>query len=174
MFVGGGCGAEFAGVGRKGGELGCGAAEGAGAVEEVAGMGAKAAERAACGGGTDEDDVGEDDVGRRLRGVTAGERDVVGGGEGEEAVEKTIEPARVAGDGFRHGEGEECGEGLGSHGGEIAEAAGQGAMADGGWAMPVAAKVAIFEGEVGGDEQLVAVGWFEDGAVVADAEADGV
>ena len=40
--------------------------------------------------------------------------------------------------------------------------------------MPGAAKVAAFEGEVGGDEELVVGRWFEDGAVVADAEADAV
>ena len=40
--------------------------------------------------------------------------------------------------------------------------------------MPLAAKVTIFEREVGGDEDLVAGGWFEDRAVVADSEADGV
>jgi hypothetical protein len=46
-------------------------------------------------------------------------------------------------------------------------------VADGGGRVPVAAEVAAFEGEVGGDEELVAGGWFEDGAVVADAEANG-
>jgi hypothetical protein len=38
--------------------------------------------------------------------------------------------------------------------------------------VPVAAEVAAFEREVGGDEKFVAGGRFEDGAVVADAEAD--
>ena len=47
-------------------------------------------------------------------------------------------------------------------------------MADGGGRVPVAAEMAVFEREVGGDEEFVAGGWFEDGAVVADAEADGV
>ncbi len=109
-----------------------------------------------------------------MRGVAAGEWDVVGGGEREQAIEEAVEPAGIAGDGFWQGEGEKSGEGLGSHGGEIAEAAGERAMADGGGAMPVAAKVAIFEREVGGDEEFVAGGWFEDGAVVADAEANRV
>ena len=98
----------------------------------------------------------------------------MGGGEGEEAVEEAVEEERRAGDGFWQGEGKECGEGFGSHGGEIAEAAGQGAMADGSGVVPGAAEVAVFEGEVGGDEELVMGGWFEDGAVVADAEADAV
>jgi len=47
-------------------------------------------------------------------------------------------------------------------------------MADGGWGVPLAPKVSAFEGEVSGDEELVAGGWFEDGAVVADAEWNGV
>ncbi len=40
--------------------------------------------------------------------------------------------------------------------------------------MPLTTKVSIFQGKVGGDEELVAGGWLEDGAVVADAEADAV
>jgi hypothetical protein len=39
--------------------------------------------------------------------------------------------------------------------------------------VPVAAEVAEFEREVGGDKDFVAGGRGEDGAVVADAEADG-
>jgi hypothetical protein len=35
--------------------------------------------------------------------------------------------------------------------------------------VPVAAEVAAFEGEVGGDEEVVVGGRDEDGAVVADA-----
>jgi len=38
--------------------------------------------------------------------------------------------------------------------------------------VPMAAKVAVFKGEVGGNEELVVGRWFEDGTVVADAEAD--
>jgi hypothetical protein len=39
--------------------------------------------------------------------------------------------------------------------------------------MPVAAEVAAFEGEVGGDEEVVVRWGFEDGAIVADTEAKG-
>ena len=51
-------------------------------------------------------------------------------------------------------------------------------MADGGGRVPSvlagrAAEVAAFEGEVGGDEKLVAGGRLEDGAVVADAQTNG-
>ena len=93
--------------------------------------------------------------------------------EGEQAVEKAIEPAGVARGGYGESEGEKCRERSGSHGSEIGEAAGQGAVADGGRGVPGAAKVAAFEAEVGGDEEFVAGRRGEDGAVVADAEADG-
>ena len=46
-------------------------------------------------------------------------------------------------------------------------------MADGGGRVPVAAEVPAFERHVGGDDDLVAAGRGEDGAVVADAEAEG-
>jgi len=46
-------------------------------------------------------------------------------------------------------------------------------VSDGGGGVRGTAKVAAFEGEVGGDEEFVVGGRFEDGAVVADAEADG-
>lgn len=44
-------------------------------------------------------------------------------------------------------------------------------MADGAGRVPVAAEVAAFEGEVGSDKEFVAGRRCEDGAVVADAEA---
>ena len=97
VVVGCGCGAEFAWGGGEGGEFGGGAAEGAGDVEEVAGAGAGAAEGAACGGGAEEDDVGEDEVGGGFGGVAAGEGNVVGCGEGEEAVEEAVEQDGVCG-----------------------------------------------------------------------------
>ena len=46
-------------------------------------------------------------------------------------------------------------------------------MADGGGGVKVATEVSVLEGEVGGDEDLVATGRMKDGAVVADAEGDG-
>ena len=56
------------------------------------------------------------------------------------------------------GEGEEGGERGCAHGGEIAEAAGEAAVADGFGRMQVAAEVPVFEGEVGGDEDFGAGG----------------
>jgi len=84
-----------------------------------------------------------------------------------------VEEAGSAGYVGWHGEGEERGEGLRTHGGEVAEAAREGTVADGGGSVPGAAEVAFFEAEIGGDEEFVAGGRFQDGAVVADAEADG-
>jgi hypothetical protein len=46
------------------------------------------------------------------------------------------------------------------------------AYRDGG--VEAAAEVAVLEGEVGGDEDLVAAGRAEDGAVIADAQGDGL
>lgn len=93
-------------------------------------------------------------------------------GEGQESVEKAVQEVGIARGGFWKREGEESCERSGAHGGEIAEAAGEGAMTDGGGGVPIAAEVTAFQGEVGSNEELVTGGWLEDGAVVADAEAD--
>ena len=45
-------------------------------------------------------------------------------------------------------------------------------MADGGGGVQVAAEVTSFKGEVGGDEDLGAGGWLEDGAVVTDSQGE--
>jgi len=94
-------------------------------------------------------------------------------GEGAKAGEEAVDPYATL-PGREHlcgkGEGEECGEGARTHGGEVAEAAGERAVADGSGGWRSRRKVAAFEGEVGGDEELVAAGRAEDGAVVADAE----
>src|SRR6185312_1973337 len=67
---------------------------------------------------------------------------------------------------------EEGGERGCAHGGEVAEASGEAAVADGLGRMEVAAEVADFEAEVGGDEDFCVGRRAEDGAVVADAEGD--
>jgi hypothetical protein len=154
-------------------ELGGGSAEGVGDVEEIAGMRAVAAKGAAGGDGAEENDVGQDEVRGGFAGIAAGEGDFAEPGEGEEAVEEGVEPALVAGYGLWQGEREERGEGTGTHGGEVGEPAGEGAMADASGGVEVAAEVAAFEGEVGGDDDFMAAGDAEDGAVVADAERDG-
>ncbi len=80
-----------------------------------------------------------------------------------------VEPCWGASDGYWEGEREKAGERGCAHSGEVAETSGEGAVADGLGGVPVSAEVAAFEGEVGGDEQVVVGGWGENGAVVADA-----
>ena len=106
-------------------------------------------------------------------GVAAGERGLGGGGQGEEAVEEAFDPSGLRGDGAGDGEREESRQRAGAHGGEVGEAAGEGTVADGGGRVPVAAEVTAFERQIGGDDDLVAAGRGKDGAVVADAEAEG-
>ena len=134
MWVRGrGSGSGWAVGGEQGGELGVGSTERAGDVEGVAGVCSGAAQGAARWSGADEDDVGEDEVGGGLGGIATGEGGVVLRGEGAETVEETFDPS-LAGAGanqFRwEREREEGGDGGGSHGGEIAEATGEAAMAD--------------------------------------------
>ena len=90
------------------GEFGCGSAERAGAVQQVSCSCGGAAERAAGGRRADEDDVSEDLVGGRFGGVAAGERDAVRVGKREQAVEKAVEPARIARGGPGQSEREKC------------------------------------------------------------------
>jgi hypothetical protein len=163
--------------GEECGELGVGSSESARDVEDVSGMRSGAAEGAPGGGGADEDDVGEDEVGGGLGGVATGEDGFVLKGEGAETGEEAFDPATTAlRPEHRGGEGEreEGGEGNGSHGSEVAQATGEAAMADGGGWVEVAAKVAVFEGEVGGDEDLVTSRGTKDGTIVADAEGEGL
>ena len=105
----------------------------------------------------------------RLGGVASGEGDGILLGELEEAAKEVVNPAlrEVGGNGER----EERGVGGAAHGGDVAESAGEAAVADGVGGMPFAAEVDAFEGEVGGDEGLGAAGEIEDGAVVSDAES---
>jgi hypothetical protein len=70
------------------------AAEGAGDVEAVPGMGSGTTKRAATGSGADENDVGQDEIGGGFGGIAPGERGAVLSGEraksGEEAVDPTL------------------------------------------------------------------------------------
>jgi hypothetical protein len=97
-------------------------------------------------------------------------------GESAEAGKEAIDPAPAAGGSQQicwKREGEEGGERGGSHSGEVAEAAGEAAMADRGGGVEVATKVSAFQREIGGDNDLAAAGRAKDGAVVADAESEG-
>lgn len=156
-----------------------GAAEVAGDIEGIAGAGAGAEEGAAFGNGADEDDIGEGEG--RLGEVAAGEGRFVVVGEGEQAVVEAVHPGFLLGRALVGGgkgelagqtEGEECGDGAGTHGGKVAEATGQGAVADGLRRVPVEVEVASGEAEVGSDGDLFAGVNAEEGAVVADAERE--
>ena len=69
------------------------------------------------------------------------------------------------------GQGKKGSDGPRAHSSQVAEAARESAMADGLGRVPVEAEVAAGDGEVGGDGQLLAGSKVEQGAVVADAQA---
>ena len=92
-------------------------------------------------------------------------------GDGEEALEESVEPFRGCSCG--QGKGEEDGDGFGAHGGEVAEATGEAAVSGGLGRVPAAAEVDVFERKVGGDADFVVGPGAEESAVVADAEFDG-
>ena len=159
-------------------EFGSSSAEGAGDVDQIADLGSGTEKSTVARELADGDDVGCDGTavaafgdGGRLGGVASGKRDAVLAGQGEEAVEEAREPC--GGQARRDGEREEDGEGVCSHGGEVAEAAGEAAMADGFRRVPVATEVDALQGEVGSDADLLAGFGTEDGAIVANAEAHG-
>ena len=56
---------------------------------------------------------------------------------------------------------------MAAHGGNIAQTAGNAAVAYGGGRVPSAAKMHVFDTEVGGDQQFRAGGRAQDGAIVA-------
>jgi hypothetical protein len=72
------------------GEGGGGSAKGACDVKEMAGAGSGAEQCPSPGNAADEDNVGYGDG--RLGEISAGQRGLVGGGEGEEAVEEGVDP----------------------------------------------------------------------------------
>jgi len=74
---------------------------------------------------------------------------------------------------FWQGEGKEYGQRLPAHGRDIAQPAGQATAPDDFRGMPLAPEVDILEREIGSDQQLVAGGRPQNGAVVPDAGNDG-
>ena len=155
---------------------GCGrSAERAGDVNGVAGAGCGAQEGFAAGDSTDQDDVGEGDGG--FGQISAGQGDAGGVGKAEQAVVEAGHPgdaaAAGANEGGRQAEGDEGGKGARAHGSQIAQSAGEGAMADRLRRMPCEAEVAAIDIEVGGDGDLFAGPGAQQCAIVADAEHDG-
>src|ERR1700733_5694937 len=106
----------------------------------------------------------------RLGGVSAVQAYPKVAGESEQSVHKLVDPA--LGNAARQGERKESGDGLASHGRNIAQAARQTAMADRFRRLPVAAKMDPFEAEVRGDQNLMVAGQAQHGAVVADSSPD--
>jgi len=93
------------------------------------------------------------------------------------AIEEAADPGAAfcrGGQAGGEGEGEKSGERRSAHGGKVAEAAGQRVVADGFGRMEVEEEVADFEGKVGGDEDVGVLWRAEDGAVIADAELEGM
>ncbi len=181
--LGKGLGAMGAGWARVGGsaaehglELGRRAAEGARDPDRIPGPGAGATQGAGRSDLPEQDDVGEEMLAGGLAGVTAGDGDVVFEGEGVQAGEEGIEPAPAdggAGGGGGDGEREKAGERGGAHGGEVAEAAGEAAVAGGASGVGIAAEVAAFDQQIGGDGDLLTGARGEQGAVVTNTERDG-
>lgn len=116
--------------------------------------------------GAQHHDVGENAAGR-FCGVPSrkGHAEVIC--EVQESTHKPVHPGlgQFAGKGQR----EEGGNRFASHGGDVAKPARQAAMADRLGRMPVAAEVDSLEGEIGGDQGLMAARDAENGGIVADA-----
>ena len=158
---------------RQEGEASGGSAKSAGNVEKVAGAGAGAEQGSAARHGTDQNNVGDGEGG--FCQVAACQGRTVGCSQGQKAVEEAVHPGGLAtvGDGerSRQSQREKGGYGTRSHGGQVAEAACQGAMADGFRGVPVEAKVATRNRKIGGNGPFFSRAGGQEGAVVADAEA---
>ena len=140
----------------------------------MAGNRAGAQEGSAAGNGADEHDVGHGEGG--FGQIAAGKGGFIRPGEGEEAVEEALKPGGPAAGGggelARQTQGKEGGYGTSTHGGQVAEAARQGAVANRFGRMPVELEVAAGDGEVGGDGEFLARPWTDESTVVAYAQAD--
>jgi len=99
--------------------------------------------------------------------VAASELDAVAFGEAHQAFKKFVGPALRQF--WWQSKREKAGEGLATHGGDIAEAASKTAVAHAAGGMPLAAKVHVFNGKVSGDEEFVAGGKAHYRTVIADA-----
>lgn len=126
-------------------------------VEKIAGTRTGSEERSSTGDGAGEDDVGDGDG--RFRKVAACQRSLVTGSEREQSVKKAVDPAgltlfRLLDQAGRQAKREECGEGARPHGGQVAEPASEGTVADGFGRVPIKAEMALGDGKVGGYGKL--------------------
>ena len=108
------------------GEGGGGSAKRSSHIKEMARPGCGAEQGSSMWNSADEDDIGDGDG--RLGEVAAGERDFVGCGEGEQAVEEGLNPCGTAatwdGELPGHSEREKSGDGTSAHGGQVAQSPG--------------------------------------------------
>ena len=150
-------------------------AESPGDINGVAGLRAGTQEGFSAGNGADQDDVGEGCGG--FRQIAAGKGDAGGFREAEQAVIEAGHPGCAGTAGVNQGgwqaKGDEGGEGARSHGCQVAQAAGQGTVADGLRGVPGEAEVAAVDAEVGSDGDVFAGAAAQQGAVIADAKGDG-
>jgi hypothetical protein len=157
---------------RKLNQARSGAAKTAGYVEQVARPRAGAEQGLAVLNHTGKDDIRDGD--RRLSQIAACQRGPMGLGESEKSIEEAIHPGAprfcVLDEIGGQTERKKCRDGPRTHRGQVAEAARESTMADCLGSVPVEAKVAAGDGEIGGDGQLLAWAEAKQGAVVANAQ----
>jgi hypothetical protein len=110
-----------------------GPAKRAGDIESIARTGSRAAKGAPSRGGADENDVGQDEISRRFRGIASSERGAMLLGERAKSGEEAVDPAssfsaveQIGG----KSQGEEGCYRRSSHSCKVAETAGEAAMPD--------------------------------------------
>jgi hypothetical protein len=104
---------------------------------------------------------------RRSGNVAARELDAVTFSKLSEAIKKFVSPALRQF--WRKTQGKKAGQRLAAHGGNVAEATSETAVADALSWMPLAAKMNVFNGKVSGDEEFVPGSEAKHSTVVADA-----
>ena len=116
---------------------------------------------------------GHAQVQRPGRGVAAHQRAGVGVGQGEQAAGQGRQPGVVARALGRQRQRQRAGQRLGTAGGQVAQVDGQRLVAERG-GVDVGKEVAALHQHVGAHGQLHAGGRLQEGAVVADAQHDGL
>jgi hypothetical protein len=166
-------------------EANSGGAEAAGDVDEVTGASAGAEQTFSMRDRASQNHVGDSESG--LGKVAAGERNLISLREREKAVEESVDPGALPGrrdlriprgaprfwlldEGAGQGQRQKRSHGTCAHGGQVAESASEGAVADGLCRVRVEAEVAAGDRKIGGDGEFFAGAGTKDGAVVANSE----
>jgi hypothetical protein len=71
----------------------------------------------------------------------------------------------------REGERKECSDRIAAHSGDVAEAAGKAAVANGIGGMPLASEMNPFQTEIGSNQHLVTIGDIQDRAIIPNASS---